>query len=118
MCRPRPRSAVVRSAHDPPSRADGGRITSSLPTNPETVFTHGTRNLKFGPGAANEIGSNPIADMWSEKSLKLLARSCRTAVLDGDDVGARMKQQQLATAPRLVTEDDAAGIFTRSITLC
>ena len=90
-------------------------MTSSLPTNPETVFTYGTRNLKFGPGAANEIGSNPIADIWLEKSRKLLARSCRTAVLDVD---ARMKQQQLATAPRLVTEDDAAGIFTRSIALC
>lgn len=93
-------------------------MMSRLPTNPETVFTYGMGNLKFGPGAANEIGSNPIADMWSEKSLKLLARSCRTAVLDGDDVDARMKQQQLATTPRLVTEDDAAGIFTRSIALC
>jgi alcohol dehydrogenase class IV len=93
-------------------------MMSRLPTNPVTVFTYGMGNLKFRPGAANEIGSNPIADMWSEKSLKLLARSCRTAVLDGDDVDARMKQQQLATTPRLVTEDDAAGIFTRSIALC
>ena len=30
-------------------------------------------------------GSNPIADMWSEKALSLLAESFRTAVHDGDD---------------------------------
>ena len=35
-------------------------------------------------------GANPVADMWSEKALELLARSFRTAVLDGDDGEARM----------------------------
>ena len=30
-------------------------------------------------------GSNPISDMWSEKAMRLLATSFRTAVLHGDD---------------------------------
>ena len=34
-------------------------------------------------------GSNPIADMWSEKALSLLAESFRTAVHHGDDEDAR-----------------------------
>ena len=29
---------------------------TSEPDNPETIFTYGTPNLKFGPGAADEIG--------------------------------------------------------------
>jgi alcohol dehydrogenase class IV len=39
-------------------------------------------------------GANPIADMWSEKAMSLLA-----------------------TAPKDVTDDDIAGIFRRSISL-
>ena len=34
-------------------------------------------------------GANPIADMWAEKALRLLAGSFRTAVLDGADEHAR-----------------------------
>ena len=32
-------------------------------------------------------GANPIADMWSEKALSLMATSFRTAVRHGDDLG-------------------------------
>ncbi|MBM7808708.1 alcohol dehydrogenase class IV [Geodermatophilus bullaregiensis] len=41
-------------------------------------------------------GSNPIADMWSEKALSLLAESFRRAVRDGDD-DARAKMAMAAT---------------------
>ena len=40
-------------------------------------------------------GANPIADLWSEKALSLLATSFRTAVRDGSDTAAR---EQMATA--------------------
>ena len=41
-------------------------------------------------------GANPIADMWSEKALALLAESFRPAVRDGDD-DARAKMAMAAT---------------------
>ena len=42
-------------------------------------------------------GSNPIADMWSEKSLSLMAGSFRAAVRDGDDLVARSEVAMAAT---------------------
>ena len=42
-------------------------------------------------------GANPIADMWAEKSLRLLAGSFRTAVLHGDDEEARTQMALAAT---------------------
>ena len=42
-------------------------------------------------------GANPVADMWSEKALTLLATSFRRAVRDGDDVDARMDMAMAAT---------------------
>jgi hydroxyacid-oxoacid transhydrogenase len=42
-------------------------------------------------------GSNPIADMWSEKALSLLAGSFRQAVRHGDDVAARADMALAAT---------------------
>jgi alcohol dehydrogenase class IV len=42
-------------------------------------------------------GSNPVADMWSEKALSLLATSFRTAVRQGDDVDARGQMALAAT---------------------
>lgn len=42
-------------------------------------------------------GSNPIADMWSEKALALLAGSFRTAVHDGDNLDARADMALAAT---------------------
>jgi hydroxyacid-oxoacid transhydrogenase len=42
-------------------------------------------------------GANPVADLWSERALALLARSFRTAVEDGSDVGARTDMAMAAT---------------------
>ena len=42
-------------------------------------------------------GANPIADMWSEKAMSLLAESFRQAVRDGSDVDARAKMSMAAT---------------------
>lgn len=42
-------------------------------------------------------GSNPIADMWSEKALSLLAGSFRTAVNDGGNLDARAEMALAAT---------------------
>lgn len=42
-------------------------------------------------------GANPISDLWSEKALTLLAGSFRTAVLHGDDAGARADMALAAT---------------------
>jgi hydroxyacid-oxoacid transhydrogenase len=42
-------------------------------------------------------GANPIADMWAEKALTLLASSFRTAVRDGSDEEAREQMALAAT---------------------
>ncbi|WP_409331432.1 hydroxyacid-oxoacid transhydrogenase [Trujillonella humicola] len=42
-------------------------------------------------------GANPIADMWSEKALSLLATSFRRAVRDGGDDAARADMAMAAT---------------------
>ena len=42
-------------------------------------------------------GANPIADMWAEKALRLLAGSFRTAVLEGGDERAREQMSLAAT---------------------
>ncbi len=42
-------------------------------------------------------GSNPIADMWSEKALSLMAASFRTAVHDGSNLAARTEVAMAAT---------------------
>jgi hydroxyacid-oxoacid transhydrogenase len=42
-------------------------------------------------------GANPIADMWSEKALSLLASSFRHAVWHGDDLAARQDMAMAAT---------------------
>jgi hydroxyacid-oxoacid transhydrogenase len=42
-------------------------------------------------------GSNPISDMWSEKAMRLLAASFRTAVRHGDDAAARADMAMAAT---------------------
>ncbi|MBD2758220.1 iron-containing alcohol dehydrogenase [Yimella sp. cx-573] len=42
-------------------------------------------------------GSNPIADMWSEKAMTLLAGSFRTAVRDGGNLDARADMALAAT---------------------
>ena len=42
-------------------------------------------------------GANPVADMWAERALTLLAGSFRRAVRHGDDVGAREQMALAAT---------------------
>jgi alcohol dehydrogenase class IV len=42
-------------------------------------------------------GANPVSDMWSERSLALLATSFRRAVRDGDDTDARRDMALAAT---------------------
>lgn len=42
-------------------------------------------------------GSNPIADLWSEKALSLMAGAFRTAVHHGDDLEARTQVAMAAT---------------------
>jgi hydroxyacid-oxoacid transhydrogenase len=42
-------------------------------------------------------GANPVADMWAEKALSLLAESFRTAVRHGDDEDAREQMALAAT---------------------
>ena len=42
-------------------------------------------------------GSNPIADMWSEKAMTLLAGAFRDAVRDGTDLAAREQMAMAAT---------------------
>ncbi len=42
-------------------------------------------------------GANPIADLWSERALSLMAESFRDAVRDGDDLEARTKVAMAAT---------------------
>lgn len=42
-------------------------------------------------------GANPIADMWAEKSLTLLAGAFRTAVREGSDAAAREEMALAAT---------------------
>jgi alcohol dehydrogenase class IV len=42
-------------------------------------------------------GANPVADMWSERALTLVARSFRTAVHHGDDAAAREDMALAAT---------------------
>jgi hydroxyacid-oxoacid transhydrogenase len=42
-------------------------------------------------------GANPIADLWSEKAMSLLATSFRAAVAEGSDVAAREQMALAAT---------------------
>lgn len=42
-------------------------------------------------------GANPIADLWAEKALSLMAGAFRTAVRQGDDVEAREQMAMAAT---------------------
>ena len=52
---------------------------------------------KQPPARVPYCGSNPISDMWSEKAMRLLAGSFRTAVRRGDDEQARADMALAAT---------------------
>ncbi|MEP6463682.1 MAG: hydroxyacid-oxoacid transhydrogenase [Frankiaceae bacterium] len=64
----------------------------SYTAKPYTSFEH-----KKAEQRVPYCGSNPVADMWAEKALQLLARSFRTSVQDGDNVDARMEMAMAAT---------------------
>ena len=64
----------------------------SYTAKPYTAFAHKTAEQRVP-----YCGSNPVADMWSEKAMSLLAASFRTAVRDGDDEAARMDMAMAAT---------------------
>jgi alcohol dehydrogenase class IV len=52
---------------------------------------------KTPPARVPYCGANPVADMWSERALALLARSFRTAVADGANLQARTDMALAAT---------------------
>jgi hydroxyacid-oxoacid transhydrogenase len=64
----------------------------SYTAKPYTAFSRKTADQRVP-----YCGSNPVADMWSEKALSLLAGSFRRAVRDGDDMDARMAMSMAAT---------------------
>ena len=64
----------------------------SYTAKPYTAFARKTADQRVP-----YCGSNPVADMWAEKSLQLLARSFREAVRDGDDEDVRMDMAMAAT---------------------
>ncbi|MCW2830064.1 MAG: alcohol dehydrogenase, partial [Aeromicrobium sp.] len=62
-----------------------------------TARPYGSYEHKQAHERVPYCGSNPIADMWSEKALSLMASSFRTAVHDGDDLAARTEVAMAAT---------------------
>jgi alcohol dehydrogenase class IV len=64
----------------------------SYTAKPYTSFEHKTPDQRVP-----YCGSNPVADMWSERALTLVARSFRTAVRDGGDAQARADMALAAT---------------------
>ncbi|MDQ6649208.1 MAG: iron-containing alcohol dehydrogenase [Actinomycetota bacterium] len=65
----------------------------SYTAKPYTAFEH-----KRAEQRVPYCGSNPVADMWSEKALQLLARSFRAAVADGDDDDAATDRARMDMA--------------------
>jgi alcohol dehydrogenase class IV len=64
----------------------------SYTARPYTTFEH-----KRPEERVPYCGANPIADMWSEKALSLLAESFRAAVRNGEDTEARARMAMAAT---------------------
>ncbi|MGA8850900.1 MAG: hydroxyacid-oxoacid transhydrogenase [Aeromicrobium sp.] len=64
----------------------------SYTARPFTSYEHKQANQRVP-----YCGANPIADMWSEKALSLMATSFRTAVRHGDDLEARTQMAMAAT---------------------
>jgi hydroxyacid-oxoacid transhydrogenase len=64
----------------------------SYTAKPYTSYEHKTPEQRVP-----YCGSNPVADMWSERALALIARSFRTAVRDGGDPQARADMALAAT---------------------
>jgi hydroxyacid-oxoacid transhydrogenase len=70
------------------------------PANPESVFTYGAPQLKFRPGAADEIGYD------------LSRTGARRVLVVTDPCVAATGSPQ-----RTVTDDDVADVYRRSIDL-
>jgi hydroxyacid-oxoacid transhydrogenase len=64
----------------------------SYTARPYTTYEHKTPEERVP-----YCGANPIADMWSEKAMSLLATSFRRAVQHGDDADARAEMAMAAT---------------------
>ncbi len=64
----------------------------SYTARPYTTYEHKQANERVP-----YCGSNPIADMWSEKALSLMAGSFRTAVREGGNLDARTNVAMAAT---------------------
>lgn len=62
-----------------------------------TARPYTTYDRKQPAERAPYCGANPIADLWSERSLQLLTRSFRAAVHDPDDATARGEMAMAAT---------------------
>jgi len=62
-----------------------------------TARPYGSYEHKTAEQRVPYCGSNPIADMWSEKALSLLAASFRQAVTDGSNRDARIAMAMAAT---------------------
>jgi hydroxyacid-oxoacid transhydrogenase len=64
----------------------------SYTAKPYTSYEHKTPEQRVP-----YCGANPVADMWSERALTLIARSFRAAVRDGGDTQARTDMALAAT---------------------
>src|SRR4051812_14974815 len=64
----------------------------SYTARPYTTYEHKTPEERVP-----YCGANPIADMWSEKAMSLLAGSFRRAVRNGEDAEARAEMAMAAT---------------------
>lgn len=62
-----------------------------------TARPYGSFDAKTPEQRVPYCGSNPIADMWAEKALTLMAGSFRRAVADGEDLQARGDMALAAT---------------------
>jgi alcohol dehydrogenase class IV len=62
-----------------------------------TARPYAAYERKRAPERVPYCGANPIADMWAEKALGLLAGSFRRAVVDGGDPLAREQMSMAAT---------------------
>ncbi len=62
-----------------------------------TARPYGSYEHKTAEQRVPYCGSNPIADLWSEKALSLMAGAFHRAVHDGDDLGARTQVAMAAT---------------------
>jgi alcohol dehydrogenase class IV len=86
-------------------------MASTFPGGTETVFTYGAPLLKFGTGAADEIGY----DLSQYGARRVLVVTDPEGDVPGLVEGTMKQQRLLDTAPRPVTEDDAAAILVRSL---